>query len=98
MTKITVVPRTGEDVFKLMIAKEKEGKFSTFYRTGRKKKGEDKWLHTNYPGNIKFHQCYGGICIAIISSEDEWQILQAFVGLMSRQMRESIASISISYE
>ncbi|HUT54692.1 MAG TPA: hypothetical protein VM658_14975 [bacterium] len=98
MTKITIIPKTDQDIFKLMITKEKEGKFGTFYRTGKKKKGEDKWLHTRHPGNIRFHQCYGGICVAILSPEDDWQILQAFIGLMTRQMKESIASIAIAYE
>jgi hypothetical protein len=38
----------------------------TLHRAGSKKKGEDKWTHTTYPGWVRFQSSLGGVTVAFL--------------------------------
>jgi hypothetical protein len=62
--------------------------------------GAGKWKHVSYPGWIKFAAVPGGILVAEIQTrqeDNEWQLLQSFIGYLDRHLGEYIESIAIQY-
>ena len=54
----------------------------------------------NYAGVIKFAAAPGGILVVELRTkqlDQEWQLLQSFVGYLDRHLGEHIESISIAY-
>ncbi len=104
MIKVTVMPKERQNLYSLMIQKElslRQGNRGTLHRSGTKKKDQDKWTHSSYPGWIRFQKCLGGMVVAVIQSKDstnEWQLLTSFIGFLDRHFRKSISSISMAYE
>lgn len=103
MIKVTITPRTNENIYSLLIQKElslrKQNK-GTLHRYGPKVKDKDKWGHSSYNGWITFQRCLGGIVIALIqakNSEDEWQLLTSFIGFLHRHFSDSISNIILTY-
>ncbi len=103
MLTVTVTPRADVDVYGLLVKKEVELRKSgrgTLRRRGDKRRGTDKWVHSSYPGWIRYQQCLGGVAVATIQSKttrDEWQLLSSFVGFLDRHFRSQIRSVTISY-
>jgi hypothetical protein len=103
MIKITVVPKSDEKLFNLLVQKEKEirHKATTFYRKkSRKKSGEEKWSHTSNWGWIHFQRCFGEILVVVVNpkkEEDEWHLVNAFVGYLHRHFNDKISSIQLNY-
>lgn len=98
MIRVVVIPRDNENFYSQLSSKEKELK--TFYRQGAKKAGQQKWKHVSYAGWLQLQKSVGGIMVAKAqakSPDEEWKILSAFVGLLDRRFRDSIASIHLSY-
>lgn len=59
-----------------------------------------RWAHVKYPGFIKWDLARGGILVAEVQSkrpEQEWQLLQAFIGYLDRHLGEYIQTVSITY-
>jgi len=103
MVIVTVVPSGGANVYSLLVSKEtalrREDK-GTLHRAGPRKRGEEKWSHARYVGSIRFQKCLGGVVTAQIQSKsenDEWQLLQSFIGFLYRYFRDAISNISLSY-
>ncbi len=103
MVRLTVTPRKSENLYGLLVKKEVElrrKKKGTLHRWAAKQREEARWVHTSYPGWIRFHRCLGGVLVAQVNSkkpDDEWQLLSSFVGFLHRHFKESIASINLSY-
>src|SRR5581483_4958766 len=103
MLTVTVTPRADVYVYGLLVKKEVELRKSgrgTLRRRGDKRRGTDKWVHSSYPGWIRYQQCLGGVAVATIQSKttrDEWQLLSSFVGFLDRHFRSQIRSVTISY-
>ena len=106
MVRLTVVPRSGDNLFSLLVAKEvelrRQGR-GTLHRSGPKKPGQEKWSHKseNYPGWIKLQRRDDGtLAIAVQSNpiSKEWQLLTSLVGFLDRHFRSSISSMTISYD
>lgn len=98
MIRVVVTPQTTEN-FYAMLAK-KEPHLQTFYRQGRKKRGEQKWKHTTYQGWVNLQEALGGVLVASVqakNSDEEWKILKALIGLLDRHFREQVSNINISY-
>jgi hypothetical protein len=99
MKVILVTPRADADV-KLgpelnRTERRLRGRGTTFIRTGA-----GKWKHVNYAGAIKFAAAPGGILVVELRTkqlDQEWQLLQSFVGYLDRHLGEHIESISIAY-
>lgn len=104
MIKVTITPKTRENIYGLLVKKElalRNANRGTLHRTGTKKSGEDKWLHSSYPGWVRFQKCLGGVTVALVqskNSEHEWQLLSSFIGFLDRHFREQINSITLNYE
>ena len=104
MITVTIVPRDQENVYGLMIRKEVElrkANQGTFHRSAAKKAGQEKWDHAKFPGWVKLERCIGNVVVAIVQTKvpaQEWQLLSSFVGFLDRQFRDSIASITITYD
>lgn len=97
MITVTVTPRNGESVYQLL--SKKEPSLKTFFRRGKKKPGEVKWVHSTYNGWIRLQRCLGGIAVATVQSkkqETEWQILSAFIGVLGRHFKNEVSSINLS--
>ena len=103
MITLTVAPRYGENLFRLLVSKEvhlRRNKQGTLHRKGAKKSGQDKWIHKSYSGWITFQRGLGGVLVALVQSNDErdeWQLLTSFVGFLHRHFRESISNLTMSY-
>ena len=104
MIKVTVTPKARENIYSLMVQRElalRQQKRGTLHRYGPKKKDEDKWGHNSYHGWIRFQKCLGGVVVALVQAKDheaEWQLLTSFIGFLDRNFRDTMSSISLSYE
>lgn len=104
MIKVTIIPKEGENIYSLLVKKElalRNKNQGTLHRSGGKKKGEDKWIHSTYPGWVRFQSCLGGVTVALVqskNSETEWQLLSSFIGFLDRHFRDRISNISLTYE
>lgn len=99
MIRVTVTPQTKADFYGMLVKKERS--LRTFYRSGKKKVGQQKWKHTTYQGWLNLQKCVGGIavaCVQAMNHDDEWKILSAFIGLLDRHFRHTVSNINISYE
>ena len=99
MKIVQVVPisKIGSKMKALLKDKEKElrGSSTTFYRS---RKG--KWKHVKYSGWINWDKTKGGLLVAKVQTkkeEDEWKLLQAFIGYLDRNLGKNIESISIYF-
>lgn len=104
MIRVTVTPRGKTDLYGLLVGKEvslRQKNQGTLHRSGSKKSGDEKWVHSSYPGWIRFQRCLSGVAVAVVRSKDqasEWQLLSSFVGFLDRHFREQISTITMSYE
>ena len=104
MVRLTISPRNDENLYGLLVRKEltlRRMNRGTLHRHGPKKKNEEKWGHASKNGWIRFQNCLGHVLTATIQARDEdeeWQLLNSFIGFLDRHFRVSIASILISYE
>lgn len=104
MIKVTVIPQHNAKIYSLMVQKElalRQANQGTLHRSGAKKKDEDKWVHASYQGWIRFQRCLGGTVVAIVqakNAEEEWKLLNSFIGFLDRHFRDSIANINLSYD
>jgi hypothetical protein len=99
MKIVQVVPRPDRkhNLKALLKAKERELRSGP---TAFKRKREGRWHHVKYPGWINWDETIGGILVAEIhtrATNQEWQLLQAFVGYLDRHLGDHIESISITY-
>jgi len=59
-----------------------------------------RWTHVKYPGWITWDVSRSGVLSVQVQSkklEEEWKLLQAFVGYLDRHLGAEIDSISILY-
>jgi hypothetical protein len=104
MVRLTISPRSDENLYGLLVQKElalRKKKSGTLHRYGPKKKNEEKWAHVSKNGWIRFQNCLGHVLVATIQArdnEEEWQVLNSFIGFLDRHFRDQIAGILISYE
>jgi hypothetical protein len=104
MIKVSITPKTNENIYGLMVQKElalRRQNRGTLHRYGAKKKDEDKWGHNSYNGWIRFQKCLGGVVVALVqskNSEEEWQLLSSFIGFLDRHFRDSISNIILAYD
>ena len=103
MITLTVAPRYGENLFRLLVSKEvdlRRHKQGTLHRKGVRKSGQEKWVHKAYSGSITFQRGLGGVVVALVESNDErdeWQLLTSFVGFLHRHFRDDISNLTMSY-
>lgn len=102
MITVTAVPSADDDLYMLLVEKERalrqEGQ-GTLHRKGPRKKGQDRWEHVRYKGSIRLQRCLGGLVIAEVRSatfSQEWQLLSSFVGFLIRHLRESVSTVTLS--
>ena len=104
MVRLTISPRSDENLYGLLVQKElalRKKNQGTLHRYGPKKKDQEKWGHTSKNGWIRFQRCLGQVVVATIQARDEaeeWQLLNSFTGFLDRHFRASIASILINYD
>jgi hypothetical protein len=104
MIRVSATPKSTEDLYSLLVAKEvqlRQRNQGTLHRKGEKKRGNEKWTHSSYPGWVRFQKCLGGVIVAQIrskSADGEWQLLSSFIGFLDRHFRQELAMISISYD
>jgi hypothetical protein len=103
MIRLTVTPRSRDNLFRLLIAKEldlrRRGR-GTLHRSGPKKAGREKWTHTSYPGRITLQRGVDDTLAATVQSkpDTEWQLLRSLIGFLDRHFRKKIASVTITYD
>jgi len=104
MIRVVIVPRGKTNLYSVLTKKERDlrsKRQGTLHTSGRKKRGEVKWVHKSYPGWIRLAQCPGGIAVAVVQSKQEGGenlLFTSFVGFLDRHFSSEIASITISYE
>jgi len=104
MIRLTVIPRDGANLYRLLTRKElalRKKKQGTLHRATPKKAGRTTWKHATYTGRIVLQQCVGGTVAAIVRSkapDAEWQLLTSLVGFLDRHFRGQVASVTISYD
>ena len=104
MIRVTVSPREGDNLYRLLTHKEielRKKNQGTLHRIGGRKAGVEKWRHSTYAGRIKLQRCIGGTLAAIVQSkapDAEWQLLTSLIGFLDRHFREQISSVTISYD
>lgn len=102
MITVTAIPSEQEDLYTLLVEKERalrREKQGTLHRKGPRKRGEERWVHVRYKGSIKLQKCLGGIVVAEVRSgsfSDEWQLLSSFVGFLCRHLREDISTVTLN--
>ncbi len=104
MIKLSVIPRERQSLYSILVRKELELRRKnkgTLFRCGPKRRKEEKWRHTNRNGWIRFQEALGGILVATVQardSDEEWMLLNSFVGFLDRHFRKDVSSITIHYE
>ena len=103
MIQLTVAPRSGDNLYRLLVAKELElrrRRRGTLHRSGPKKPGREKWTHASFPGRIDLQRGADGMLAATVRSrpDAEWQLLTSLIGFLHRHFREQIASVTIRYD
>ncbi len=98
MKILQVVPRrtNKKSLKQQLINKERELRGRTTFL--RKRAG--RWAHLKYPGYIGWNEASGGILVAEIHSrepEEEWKLLQAFIGYLDRHLSDQIETITVFY-
>jgi hypothetical protein len=103
MIRLTVTPRSRDDLFRLLVGKELElrrrGR-GTLHRSGAKKAGRETWTHASYPGRITLQRGAEGALAATVQSrpDTDWQLLRSLIGFLDRHFRKKIASVMIHYD
>ncbi|MFQ6047070.1 MAG: hypothetical protein ACE5PT_12075 [Gemmatimonadales bacterium] len=103
MTIITVNPAAGDDLYGLLLEKERELRRAgrgTLHRKGPRKRGQEKWVHTSYKGHIRLQKRLGGVLVAAIQgrgANDEWQLSKSFVGFLHRHFRDEISGVTLAF-
>jgi len=98
MKIVQVVPRAKNKTSLKSLLKAKERAIrakSTFVR-----RREGRWTHKIYPGWINWSEAQGGLLVAEIQTrvpDSEWQLLEALIGYLDRNLGENIESITITY-
>lgn len=105
MIAMTVQPRTGGNLYRLLINKEydlrKSNRGSFVRRAGKSRRKRDIWVHKKHSGWIMFQAGLKGSLSVTLQSKKEnedWQIFSSFLGLLRRDFAEQVSSISISFE
>lgn len=104
MIRIAVTPRGKQNIYGLLVQKElalRKKNQGTLHRIGKKKSGEEKWIHNTKKGWIRFQKCLDGMLVATVQSQDanaEWELLNSFIGFLDRHFRAEISNINLSYE
>ncbi|HRI89629.1 MAG TPA: hypothetical protein PK869_15255, partial [Candidatus Hydrogenedentes bacterium] len=78
----------------------RRNKKGTLHSAGKYSDGSIKWFHTSYNGRIRFQKAAGKIVVATVISKslnDEWQILQSFVGFIYRHFKQYVSSMSLHF-
>jgi hypothetical protein len=103
MTTITVAPAVDEELYQLLLEKERElrqlGR-GTLHRKGPRKAGQEKWVHTSFKGSIKLQRGLGGHVVALVqgaAERDEWQLVASFIGFLQRHFRLAIGSVTLTF-
>jgi hypothetical protein len=103
MIRLTVTPRSRDNLFQLLVGKELElrnNPRATLHRSGPKKAGREKWTHKAYSGWINLQRGDSGTLEATLhskASDGEWQLLRSLIGFLDRHFRKQIASVTIHY-
>ena len=104
MIRLTAIPRSRSNLYGLLIAKEielrRKGR-GTLHRSGPKKRGQEKWTHTTYPGWITLQKRVDGTLAAMVHSraaDAEWKLLRSVIGFLDRHFRAELSSVTINYE
>ncbi len=105
MKRVQVIPKEGINLYSKLIKKEVElsrKNRGTLYRSALKKKGREKWSHTDYKGWVNFQAAIGGVVVVEVhtkaSRDEEWKLFHAFMGFLDRHFREEILAINIQYD
>jgi hypothetical protein len=101
---IQIIPSPGVRLFGKMVKKEidlsRNGR-GTFYRSGQKERDRTKWSHAKYKGWIKLQRTEGeAVAVEVRSrsqSDDEWQLLHAFIGWIDRHFGDQIEALHVHY-
>jgi hypothetical protein len=103
MKVIQIVPQEGLALYAALVKKEAELRKKnrgTFYRTAGKKRNSSKWRHRAYPGWMNLERGLSEVVLAEIrapASDQEWQMLSAFLGFIDRHFGNRILGITIHY-
>ncbi len=104
MRVIQIIPRQRCRLYGLIVQEEIElakRNRGTFYRSGSKQKDVAKWAHKTYKGWIWLERGLGEVVLAELdsksSSQDDWQLLHAFLGFLDRHFADKIAAVNIQY-
>jgi len=103
MIRLTVIPRSGVNLFGLLVGKELElrrKRRGTLHRSGPKRRGREKWTHSSYPGWVNLERRDDGTLAATVHSRaatSEWQLLRSLIGFLDRHFRDRISSVTINY-
>jgi hypothetical protein len=104
MITMTIHPRSGENIYKLLINRELElrrkNKGAFVRRSGKARRRRDIWVHKKHSGQILFAHGVGGTLSATIHSRkenDDWQILSAFIGFLRRDFSGQILNITVTF-
>ena len=103
MTIITVTPVGAEDMYTLLVEKERELRRAgrgTLHRQGPRKRGQEKWRHTAFKGWLKLQRSLGGVVVVEVrgrSDRDEWQLVTSLTGFLQRHFGEEIGSVHLTF-
>jgi hypothetical protein len=101
MRIVQIVPREEMRLYGALVKKEAAiaatGR-GAFYRAGPKTKNSAKWKHTKHKGWVKLERGLSEVVTAAVRSlnaDQEWQILDAFLGFVYRHFGKEVMSIII---
>ena len=98
MIYIQLISSSGENLQVLLKKAILEQKIKSFETV--QVKGGFKIVHKKYQGTIKFTTTKGPLIAELSSkrSENEWQLLEAFVGRLAYHFQAQIAAVNIQFQ
>lgn len=103
MTTVTVTPAGDEDLYGLLVDKERELRRAgrgTLHRHGPRRRGQEKWVHASFKGWIKLQRGLGGVVVALVQGRaagDEWQLVTSLIGFLQRHFSDAIGAVTLTF-
>lgn len=104
MRLMQIIPKEQFRLYGALVAKEvslRQKNQGTFRRSGSKQKNWAKWNHKKFNGWLWLQRGLGEVVTIQLQSKtenDQWQLLESFLGFVDRHFADKVQSIHIQYE
>jgi hypothetical protein len=98
MVHLQIISRNAADVQAALRSAIEEQRMTTFEI--ERIRGGLRLRHKRFRGEVRFHPTDGPLLVTVRSpkSNNEWQLLSAFIGRLADRFRDQVSSVSIQFQ